>query len=160
MAASCAWTEISQYIIRHGVGLVSMSSLCEKPVIAVVDDDTAYLGMLYAFLSKEEYDVVCGLTAAAIMILIRDNQPELLILDIRLEHSEAGCTALELLRLVPRTKELPVIICSADSWFLRGHERQLRKYRCEILHKPFDLDQLLAKIIALVGPAQLRVAQA
>jgi CheY-like chemotaxis protein len=73
-------------------------------------------------------------------------QPDLIILDIRLEHAETGWTVLECLRLDPKTTTIPVIVCSADSAFLREKALSLQQLRCDILEKPFDLDMLLEKV--------------
>ncbi|HEX5506824.1 MAG TPA: response regulator, partial [Thermomicrobiales bacterium] len=80
-------------------------------------------------------------------------RPDLVLLDIRMGHPEAGWQTLELLRLDPETTRIPVIVCSADTPFLRAKEGALRALRCDILEKPFDLDTLLAKVAAVLGAA-------
>jgi DNA-binding response OmpR family regulator len=81
---------------------------------------------------------------------IRQQRPALAILDVRLEHPEAGWEIATLLRLDPDTATLPLIICSADAQFLKAKADQLRAQRCEILEKPFMLDDLLAKVHAVL----------
>ncbi len=58
---------------------------------------------------------------------------------------------LELLRLDPATSHIPIIVCSADSRLLREKESILRGKGCDILEKPFDLEDLLAKVQAVIG---------
>jgi CheY-like chemotaxis protein len=70
-------------------------------------------------------------------------------LDIRLGTPETGWTILELVRLDPATAQIPVIVCSADTIFLRAKEEALHALHCDILEKPCDLDALL-RTIALV----------
>ena len=60
---------------------------------------------------------------------------------------------LELMRLDPETANIPVIICSADTQRIRDKEAYLREKGCDILEKPFLLEDLLAKVRAFIGPA-------
>lgn len=124
--------------------------LRKRPLIAVVDDDTALLDLICDLLADEGYEVVCCQFAHEAQDMLRKHEPDLLILDIRLEEAEAGWTFLELLRLVPATQNIPVLICSADSLFLNSHEEQIRSYSADILPKPFDLDELIQKIKGLL----------
>lgn len=75
--------------------------------------------------------------------MIKERQPTILILDIRMESPEAGFAVLDLLRLDPTTTHIPVIICTAAIQLIRENEQHLRAKNCEILIKPFDLDDLL-----------------
>jgi DNA-binding NtrC family response regulator len=52
-----------------------------------------------------------------------------------------------MLRLHRDTVHLPVIVCSADTPFLMVKAHELRAHRCDILHKPFSIDDLLATIL-------------
>jgi CheY-like chemotaxis protein len=130
-----------------------------RALIAVVDQDTTYIDTLCEILADQGYAVVCCRNGHEVQSMIRHEQPDVVILDIRRENPEAGWNALQLMRLVPATQDIPVIVCSADSRYLKAHEQQLRKYRSEILYKPFDLDELLAKITLVVGPPLLRKAE-
>ncbi len=63
-------------------------------------------------------------------------RPDLVILDIRMEHQEAGWMVLDLMRLDPRTRDIPVIISSADHQALHEREAMLRPQGYAILEKP------------------------
>lgn len=82
---------------------------------------------------------------------MKAERPEAIVLDIRMGDPETGWTVLELLRLDPAAATIPVIVCSADSIFLRAKEAQLRALHYDILEKPFDLDTLLAKVATALG---------
>jgi CheY-like chemotaxis protein len=68
------------------------------------------------------------------------------------EQPGTGWRLLDKLRLHPATARIPIIICSTDPWLLREKEGLLRTLHCDTLEKPFDLEMLLAKISAAVGP--------
>ena len=118
-----------------------------QPHIAVINDDTAFLGLMRELLEAEEgYAVRVCREAERAYEFVKELQPDLVILDIRVSHEESGWTILELLTLDPATRPIPVIVCSAAIHSLHEHEDLLKKYGCEVLPKPFDLDALLSKV--------------
>ncbi len=123
-----------------------------KPRIAVINDDTAFLDLMEELLEKEEgYDVRVCREANNAYQFVKDQQPDLVILDIRVGHEENGWSILNLLTLDPDTRPIPVIVCSAAIHSLHEHEDLLQKYDCEVLPKPFDLDALLDKVEAALS---------
>lgn len=123
-----------------------------EPLIAVVDDDTAFLRMMNVLLLQEGYQTLLWLHGTGAYEMIRREQPDLVILDLRMDNPQAGWQTLERLRQDPRTAAIPVIVCSADTAFLRDQRERLRGHRCQPLEKPFDLEDLLATVQALIGP--------
>jgi DNA-binding response OmpR family regulator len=116
-----------------------------EATIAVVNNDTDFLNLMEELLRLEGYNTIICREGDRAYELMKQVQPDLIVLDIRLEHAETGWTILECLRLDPATTAIPVIVCSADSAFLRDKALSLQQLRCDILEKPFDLDMLLAK---------------
>jgi DNA-binding response OmpR family regulator len=117
-------------------------------LIAVVDDDGAYIEFVGELLADEGYQTIQSVGDHQAHAMIQREKPDLVILDIRLEHPDSGWQILQLLRLDPATTEIPVIICSADTQFLKEKEQQLRAQGYDMLEKPFDLDTLLEKVRA------------
>lgn len=117
-----------------------------RPLIAVVNDDHTFLELMETLLEEENYRVHTLRESAGAYQTIRRQKPELVVLDIRLGDPDDGFRVLELIRLDPSTKDIPVIICTADSSYLCDNEKQLQRMRCDILPKPFDLEQLLSLI--------------
>ena len=122
-----------------------------RPVIAVVDDDLVFTSMLREFLDGEGYRVVAWPEAVGAQALLRSEQPDLAILDVRMELPEAGRRILELMRQDGETAHIPIIVCSADTVFLRQNRKFLRTHASAVLEKPFDLDTLLAVVEAAIG---------
>ncbi len=122
-----------------------------RPTIAVVNDDPAFLELMQDLLNDENYSTVLLREGNGAYDAIRQQRPELVILDLRLEHPEAGWKTLELVRLDPETTDIPVIVCSADTRALHDKEDWLRDRDVKILEKPFNLDDLLELVRDAVG---------
>jgi CheY-like chemotaxis protein len=117
--------------------------------IALINDDTTFLNLMHELLeSLEGHDVlVCKESDNAYGFVI-EQQPDLVLLDIRMEGREIGWKIMELLTLDPATRPIPLIVCSAAVSELQAQEGLLRKYDIDVLPKPFDLDALLEKVRA------------
>lgn len=117
-----------------------------RPLVAVVDDDTAYIQLLCDLLDDEGMQVSCYQNSFTAYQELAALQPDVIVLDVRLEHPDAGWQLLEMLRLDRKTAQIPVIVCSADARFLQAKADQLRAHAAEALEKPFTLDELLDAI--------------
>ena len=60
-----------------------------------------------------------------------------------LETPDAGWLFLQLVKLDPQTRDIPVIVCSAAAHLLNLHKERLDQLNCYILPKPFDLEELI-----------------
>jgi len=118
------------------------------PLIAVVDDDRAVVQLVTAFLEAQNYRTVSCLQGAEAIALIQSAHPDLVLLDIQMEHWDAGLQVLATLRNNASTRTLPVIICSANLPLLRQQEEYIRTLGAETLEKPYTFDALLAKVDA------------
>ncbi len=122
-----------------------------RRLIAVVDDEAAFTDMVCELLADEGYATIYTHTPAEAYPLIRDAQPDVVILDIRMGKPDAGIDILTMLWLDSRTVRIPVIICSADSTFLQTMDGYLQG-NCYALPKPFTLDALLDTITTALHP--------
>jgi CheY-like chemotaxis protein len=125
-----------------------------KPLIAVVNDDTLFLELMHDLLTQEGYRAAIWKEGDTAFEMIKEHEPQLVILDIRMEHPDTGWMILELIRLNPATARIPVIICSADTQRIREKETYLREKWCDVLEKPFILEDLLRKVRTFIGPAE------
>jgi len=123
-----------------------------KSLIAVVNDDTLFLELMHDLLTEEGYRTAIWKEGDRAYGMIKEHRPALVILDIRMEHPDTGWMVLELMRLDPATARIPVIICSADAQRIREKEAYLREKGCDVLEKPFLLEDLLGKVRAFIGP--------
>ncbi len=118
------------------------------PVILVAEDDAATLSLLEAALADEGYTPVCCEGEEDTMAQVLAACPDLLIVDLHLQKPDSGVHIVERLRQYAGTRDLPVLVCSADLQFLRECGAPLRALGCDLLEKPFELDELLAKVAA------------
>jgi CheY-like chemotaxis protein len=122
--------------------------------IAVVNDDTVFLEMMAAVLRERGWETSIYREGNQAFEHLREDLPDVIILDIRMENPETGWTILELLTLDARTAIIPVIICSAAINDLRAHESRLARYGIAVLPKPFDVDALYAQVDAALAPGE------
>jgi DNA-binding response OmpR family regulator len=120
---------------------------------AVVNDDTHFLQLMDELLTEEGYSVQRFLEGGVVYDGIRRQEPDAIILDVRMEHPETGWQLLELFKLDPHLTRKPIIVCSADVSALRERSAYLESKGCAVLPKPFDLDDLLTLLRRLLrGP--------
>src|SRR3712207_2060392 len=93
----------------------------QRPLIAVVDDDQAYIDLLVDLLQSQGYRCVWALTEGDAFPLILQELPDLIILDLRMNRPDSGLHILSQIRATPQTSHLPVLVCSADRRALRTY---------------------------------------
>ena len=130
----------------------------ERPSrIVVINDDTDFLSLMSELLTEVgEYDVEVCREGDHAYQFVKERQPDLAILDIRMEGQEQGWAILECLTLDPKTKPIPLIVCSAAIRELQAHQEMLDLYGIDVLAKPFDLDVLLEKVAKALSRSSRR----
>ena len=120
-------------------------------VVAVVDDDPLALRLMDMVLTRAGYQPLLCADANDACAVIRQGKADLVILDLQMGRDpEAGWTILSRLRADPATTQLPAIMCTANSEWLREQARRLAAQGCDALGKPFDIDGLVARIGDLI----------
>lgn len=117
--------------------------------LLVVDDDRGIREIMQVALSEEGYIVDTANDALEAEEVIRQNVPDLLILDVMLP----GKDGFELTREIRRTSNLPIILLTAKTDTIDvvvGLESGADDY----LTKPFEMRVLLARIRSLLRRAQ------
>jgi CheY-like chemotaxis protein len=124
----------------------------KRPMIAVVNEDTIFLSLMEELLGEGGYNTYIEKAGDKAYASIVKHKPDLVVLDIRLNNPEAGFKVIELVRLNPETTHIPMIICSTVTQLIRDNEMRLREKNCDVLLKPFHLEELLTKVQAMLGP--------
>jgi DNA-binding response OmpR family regulator len=119
------------------------------PLIAVVNDDTTFLQLMEDALADEGYCVRLYMTTDGVADAITREPPDLMLLDVVVELRNAGLRLLRAIRGLPALATLPVIVCSADTIFLREHAEELASLQCAVVEKPFNLESVLTRIAAM-----------
>ena len=119
-----------------------------KKHILIVDDETAILELVEAYLSRAGYRVTPVSTAYEAEAAADRDKPDLIITDLQLENSDG----LEMIaRLKSKLPDTPVILLTGvlfDSKVV--HENLARKVSCYI-EKTAPLSRILAEVRRLAG---------
>ncbi len=115
------------------------------PVVLVVEDDEHVRAALVRELGRHQYVVRSAGTALAALRVVNSDPPDLVVLDLGLPDLD-GVQVLKMLRGV---RDIPVIIATGrrdDTEIVR----LLRAGADDYLVKPFSVDQLEARISAVL----------
>ncbi len=124
-----------------------------KERILIIEDDDLILKMLRRSLVYEGYQVDTAVDGEGGLNLLRDNKPALVILDWMLP----GMDGLEVCRRIRDMGNQPVLMLTAKDT-LEDRVQGLDAGADDYLVKPFELDELLARIRALLRRTQVERA--
>ena len=114
--------------------------------VAVVNDDKVFLSLMAELIRERGWDPIVCREADHAYEGLKSEQPDVIVLDIRLGNPDAGWTILELLKLDPVTRTIPIIVCSAALSDLRSKADWLSARGIDVLPKPFDIDDLYERL--------------
>ena len=120
--------------------------------ILIVDDDAHLAELIGAALKKAGYRTHQEGSADATFSYLKTATPDLLLLDVRLPGI-SGLKLLEILKQEPATAGVPVIMMTTEG----GTENKVRGLMAgadDYIVKPFDMPELLARVVALLRRAQ------
>ena len=117
--------------------------------ILIIEDDEAILKFLRRGLAYEGYQVDTATEGHSGLALARDNPPDLVVLDLMLP----GIDGLEVCRRLRAGGPVPILILTAKDT-VNDRILGLDMGADDYMVKPFNLDELLARIRALLRRAQ------
>jgi two-component system, OmpR family, phosphate regulon response regulator PhoB len=127
-----------------------------NPSILVVEDDNALCNLLTWNLSAEGYQVRSTGDGEEALLMVREQQPDAIILDWMIEQVP-GIEVCRQLRRDRETARIPVLMLTA-----RGEEedriRGLRTGADDYVTKPFSTRELMARVEALLRRSQPSLA--
>ena len=112
-----------------------------KNKILIIEDDIEISHMLNDYLSKNNYDTSIARDGINGIKIAKENNPDLIILDIMLPYKSGD----EVLREVRKFSDAPVIVLSAKE-SIQMKVDLLKIGADDYVVKPFDLSELLARI--------------
>lgn len=124
-----------------------------KERILIIEDDDQILKILRRSLVYEGYQVDTAADGEEGLNLLRDNKPALVILDWMLP----GMDGLEVCRRIRELGNQPILMLTAKDT-LEDRVQGLDAGADDYLVKPFELDELLARIRALLRRTQVERA--
>jgi two-component system, chemotaxis family, response regulator PixH len=121
--------------------------------ILVIDDPTM-LDLYHDLLTDEGYDVI---DAARLLTPAEVEQiaPDLIIVDAFIRGQPVGGELIAALKAQPATAPIPVLLCTAASAAVERVLPYLLATNVPVLHKPFDIDELLHTVALLLGDSRL-----
>lgn len=118
----------------------------ERPLIFVVNADETFLEMMAELLMDEGYNARTINENSDVFTAIKVAKPKLVVLEMLLINPESSWMILNKMRLDPETAHIPVIIVSTATDLIQRNEENLRAKHCDILLKPFELEELLVMV--------------
>lgn len=119
--------------------------------VLIVEDNRANMTLAVFLLQSAGYTVLSATNAEAGLALARDEQPNLILMDIQLPGMD-GLEATAVLKRDDATRAIPVIALTALA--MKGDEERIRAAGCDgYIAKPLAYKDFLAVISAqLVSP--------
>ena len=120
-----------------------------RPHVLIVDDELAIIKFVRANLQAEDYEALTALDGAEALETVEMELPDLVILDIMLPKIDG----FEVCRRLREWSQMPIIMLSA-----RGNDED--KVKCldlgadDYITKPFSVDELIARVRAVLRRAQ------
>jgi DNA-binding response OmpR family regulator len=121
--------------------------------ICVVDDDASFRRLCETILHGEGFICEFATDANQAPQQIADSRPDLVIMDLRLGDAD-GVEVLTAIKDSSTTGEIPVLICSASRDLVDRHRGLLERLGCDVVEKPFGIDDLLAAIERCLSPIE------
>lgn len=121
-----------------------------RACILVIDDAPEFREFVSVLLGGEGYRVAAAASAAEARAHIAAERPHLVMCDAR--HGVLPPFAVfEQLRSDPATRGIPLLLCTGAVAEVEQHAHELARAGVEVLLKPFDIDDLLARVARLCG---------
>jgi two-component system cell cycle response regulator DivK len=112
--------------------------------VLVVEDNPANMTLAVFLLESVGHMVISATDAEAGLTLARDEQPQLILMDIQLPRMD-GLEAIRLLKQNDRTRAIPVVALTALA--MKGDEERIRAAGCDgYIAKPLSYKDFLAVI--------------
>ena len=134
-------------VLPQSSGILSLMN--SIPRILVVDDEPSVLDLLVYNLQKAHYETITAINGRQALEVARQEQPDLVLLDLMLPEVDG----LDVCRELRRTSRVPIIMITARGEEVDrvvGLELGADDYVC----KPFSVRELMARIKAVLRRAQ------
>ncbi len=119
--------------------------------VLVVEDNVANMTLAVFLLESAGHTVLSATDAEAGVAIARDEQPDLILMDIQLPGMD-GLEATALLKADDATRAIPVIALTALA--MKGDEERIRAAGCDgYIAKPMRYKEFLAIVAAQIATA-------
>lgn len=116
--------------------------------VLVINDTQEILDLFREILEDEGYRVSMYSYAFRDLDEIKQDRPDLIILDFIIGGEAYGWQLLQKIKMDRATATIPIIVCTAAVQLARELEGHLKEKGVGIILKPFDIDDLIREIDA------------
>ena len=120
----------------------------EQQIVLVIDDDASIRDIVATLLTEEGYAVITAGSGEEALSHLEAVIPSLIITDMRMPVMDGWQFAAELHRR--RDGEIPLLVMTAA---VDAQQRAAEVDADGTISKPFDLDEFVASVQRLIGPA-------
>lgn len=113
--------------------------------ILIIDDDRALCDLIKRSMKEEDIEADCCYLGRSALVMIREKEYQLVILDVMMP----GYDGFETLERIRKESSLPILMLTSKNDSI-SKVRGLRAGADDYLTKPFDMDELTARIISLI----------
>jgi DNA-binding response OmpR family regulator len=121
----------------------------DKPRILAVDDVPDNLELIREVFENEPYDIATALNAEEALQLAREAFPDVAIVDVQMPDV-GGYELCRKLRELTHSRRLPVVFLTANRTSAGDVVQGLDAGGCDYITKPFDAEELRARIRAVI----------
>lgn len=115
--------------------------------VLIVDDDAVIVEMMTQILQEEGLTVVKALEPLRVYDAAKRERPDVILLDIMMPYLD-GWDELQLLHVDTDTSHIPVVFVTAKHGEFDALTPERRRDFFDYLYKPFEIDDLVAKVRA------------
>jgi len=119
------------------------------PKILVVEDNDRNRRLIRIVLTAKGYDVIEAVTAEEAIVFLKENQIDLILMDIQLPKMD-GLQLTQKIKNNPETKDIPVIALTA--YAMKGDREKFLSAGCDsYISKPINTQELPKIVAELLG---------
>jgi len=97
--------------VDDGIAIELVLPSRRNPTVLVVDNNADFIALVSRYLSQHEWNVVGACGVAEVRTLVELVSPQVILLDVLMPEQD-GWDVLRMLKEIPNTRHIPVIICS------------------------------------------------
>lgn len=120
--------------------------------IFIVNDSQEILELYQELLGGEGYEVITSSVTIRDLDIVRQANPDLIILDYIIEGEKIGWQVIQMLKMTPDLSHIPAIICTAATQMVKEMEAHLTNKGVGIVLKPFDIEDLFDSVERVLNP--------
>jgi CheY-like chemotaxis protein len=122
-----------------------------RPQILAINNDPAVLALFRDLLEEAGYHVSTQTYVDRDLDQIKALKPALIVLDYMWANEDASWSLLQMLRMDPATKAIPIVLCTGAVHEVKALEDHLVTMGVTVVLKPFNIDQLVDAIRERLG---------